>query len=102
MKPKPLLTFLFFVLSFFFSNQSVFADRNSEMINHELASLVTEADKFLVQNASFALAGMHQDFSWNPGNLSYVTVVSLFSLCCIVLISFQYVISERNRKPAKR
>ena len=89
-----------FVFSFFFMNQSVSAE--TESINQELASLVQEADDFLVETQALTLAEIHHDFSWNFGNLSFVTFVALFSLTCLVLISFQYVISERNRKPANR
>ena len=89
-----------FVFSFFFMNQSVSAE--TESINQELASLVQEADDFLVETQALTLAEIHHDFSWNFGNLSFVTFVALFSLTCLVLISFQYVISERNRKPLRK
>ena len=88
------------LFSFFFMNQSLSAETSKESINQELASLVQEADDFLVQTQTLGLAEIHHDFSWNFGNLSFVTFVALFSLTCLVLISFQYVISERNRKPA--
>jgi hypothetical protein len=77
-------------------------DSGNATINQELASLVQQADDFLVETQTLTLAEIHHDFSWNFGNLSFVTLVALFSLTCLVLISFQYVISERNRKPANR
>ena len=83
-------------------NQSVSAEIQNVFINQKLASLVQQADDFLVQSQTLGLAEIHHDFSWNFGNLSFVTFVALFSLTCLVLISFQYVISERNRKPANR
>ena len=94
-------SFLFF-FSFFFMNLSLSAETENESINQELASLVQEADDFLVQTQTLGLAEIHHDFSWNFGNLSFVTFVALFSLTCLVLISFQYVISERNRRPARK
>ena len=83
-------------------NQSVSAEIQNVFINQKLASLVQQADDFLVQSQTLGLAEIHHDFSWNFGNLSFVTFVALFSLTCLVLISFQYVIAERNRKPANR
>jgi hypothetical protein len=83
-------------------NLSLSAETENESINQELASLVQEADDFLVQTQTLGLGEIHHDFSWNFGNLSFVTFVALFSLTCLVLISFQYVISERNRKPSNR
>jgi hypothetical protein len=83
-------------------NQSVSPEIQNVFINQKLASLVQQADDFLVQSQTLGLAEMHHDFSWNFSNLSFVTFVALFSLTCLVLISFQYVISERNRKPANR
>jgi hypothetical protein len=82
-------------------SQSVSAAPTNECINQELASLVQEADDFLVQSQTLALAEIHHDFSWNFGNLSFVSFVAL-SLTCLVLISSQYVISERNRRPSNR
>ena len=90
------------LFSFFFMNQSLSAETSKESINQELASLVQQADDFLVESQTLSLAEIHHDFSWNFGNLSFVTFVALFSLTCLVLISFQYVISERNRKPSNR
>ena len=86
-----------FVFSLLFMSQSVSAETSKESINQELASLVQEADDFLVQTQTLGLAEIHHDFSWNFSNLSFVSFVALFSLTCLVLISFQYVISERNR-----
>ena len=83
-------------------NQSVSAEIQNVFINQKLASLVQQADDFLVQSQTLVLAEMHHDFSRNFGNLYFVTFVALFSLTCLVLISFQYVISERNRKPSNR
>jgi hypothetical protein len=83
-------------------NQSVSAETSNESINQELASLVQQADDFLVQSQTLGLAEIHHDFSWNFGNLSFVTFVALFSLTCLVLISFQYVISERNHRPVRK
>ncbi|MDA7757498.1 hypothetical protein N8920_06330 [Opitutales bacterium] len=91
-----------FLCSLFFMSQSVSAAPTNECINQELASLVQEADDFLVQSQTLALAEIHHDFSWNFGNLSFVSFVALFSLTCLVLISSQYVISERNRRPSNR
>jgi len=98
---KSLLTALLFSL-FLFSNHAAGMDSGNATINQELASLVQQADDFLVETQTLTLAEIHHDFSWNFGNLSFVTLVALFSLTCLVLISFQYVISERNRKPANR
>jgi hypothetical protein len=83
-------------------NQSLSAETSKESINQELASLVQQADDFLVQSQTLGLAEIHHNFSWNFGNLSFVTFVALFSLTCLVLISFQYVISERNHRPVRK
>ena len=91
-----------FVCSFFSLSPTLSAEIHNESVNQELASLVQQADDFLVESQALTLAEIHHDFSWNFGNLSFVTFVALFSLTCLVLISFQYVISERNRKPANR
>jgi hypothetical protein len=91
-----------FVCSFFSLSPSLSAEIQNDSINQELASLVQQADDFLVESQTLSLAEIHHDFSWNFGNLSFVIFVALFSLTCLVLISFQYVISERNRKPSNR
>jgi hypothetical protein len=86
-----------FVSSFFLISHSVSAETSNGSTNQQLAYLVQQADNFMVQSQTLGLAETHHDFSLNFGNLSFVSFVSLFSLTCLVLISFQNVISERNR-----
>jgi hypothetical protein len=69
-------------------NQSVSAENSNESINQELTSLVQQADDFLVQSQTLGLAEIHHDFSWNFGNLSFVTFVALFVLPVWSLLAF--------------
>jgi hypothetical protein len=98
---KSLITLLLFTLSFFAMSQTASAESTSRSVNQELASLVQEADDFLAQNKTYSLAEINYPYSWTTDNVTFVTFVSLFSIICLILITSQYVISERNRRPGK-
>jgi ABC-type multidrug transport system permease subunit len=98
---KSLITLLLFTFSFFAMSQTASAESTSSSVNQELASLVQEADDFLAQNKIYSLAEINYPYSWTTDNVSFITFVSLFSIMCLILITSQYVISERNRRPGK-
>ena len=98
---KSLLTALLFSL-FLFSNHAAGMDSGNATINQELATLVDEADSFLDQTHSFAFAEIHHDNIWHVDNAFFIAFVALFSITCFIMITSQYVISERNRRPVRK
>jgi hypothetical protein len=96
---QSLITLLLF--TFFTVSQTASAESTSSSVNQELASLVQEADEFLAQNKTYSMAEINYPYSWTTDNVSFVTFVSLFSIICLILITSQYVISERNRRPTR-
>ena len=98
---KSIITLLLFSL-FLFSNHAVGMNSASTTINHELATLVDEADSFLNQKQTFAFSEIHHDNIWHGDNAFFIAFVALFSITSFIIITSQYGIFESNRRPFRQ